>query len=306
MFRRLEYRGSASGKFWEVTVEGSTYTVRFGKLGRDGQARATACADPAVARREALKKLRAKLKKGYEEVELSANAARPQASPKTASKPTARKQLDKAVGYLKQWNSFFPTAKVPAKRLEEFVLDSDTSDDDGLYRDALVSWTPAQTRAAFDDEGRQVRPLTIAWRGDRAAVQVAFARAQLLIEVPETNARPCVLEPGNPDTKLKALMRAFDGLKKKRVPAYGNLALTQSGGWESIHDRCDRMRLVPPRGIFWTNQSHGCFDARGNLHHDLALYWTGDADLLCDALDAEGLQVQRPASDREAIVVPPH
>ena len=34
-------RGTKSAKFWEVTVKGSAVTVRFGKLGTQGQSKIT-------------------------------------------------------------------------------------------------------------------------------------------------------------------------------------------------------------------------------------------------------------------------
>jgi uncharacterized protein (TIGR02996 family) len=72
--RRLEYKDAKSHKFWELAVEGDTYTVRYGKIGSEGQTQTKTCASPAKAAAEADKKLQKKLAKGYVEVELDAEA----------------------------------------------------------------------------------------------------------------------------------------------------------------------------------------------------------------------------------------
>lgn len=62
----LELSESAgSHKFYEVTVSGAAYTVRFGRIGDKGQSKTTECASPEKARAEAQKKLAEKTKKGY-------------------------------------------------------------------------------------------------------------------------------------------------------------------------------------------------------------------------------------------------
>jgi predicted DNA-binding WGR domain protein len=55
---------SASAKFWEVEVDGSTVVVRFGKIGATGQ---TTRKDFADAEGEAAKLIGQKVKKGYVE-----------------------------------------------------------------------------------------------------------------------------------------------------------------------------------------------------------------------------------------------
>jgi predicted DNA-binding WGR domain protein len=75
--RRLEFKDSRSYKFWEIVVEGSSYTVRYGKVGSDGQVQTKTFASPDKAAADADKKLRAKVSKGYKEVGSSAPAAKP-------------------------------------------------------------------------------------------------------------------------------------------------------------------------------------------------------------------------------------
>lgn len=74
--RRFEYKDARSYKFWEIEIEGTSFTVRYGKVGTEGvtQSKAYPNADKATA--EAEKKIREKTSKGYAEV-ASAAPARP-------------------------------------------------------------------------------------------------------------------------------------------------------------------------------------------------------------------------------------
>jgi predicted DNA-binding WGR domain protein len=63
--RYLEYVHGASSKFWEITVSGNTYTVRFGRIGTSGQQRTKSFPDHATARHQAGLVLARKLGKGY-------------------------------------------------------------------------------------------------------------------------------------------------------------------------------------------------------------------------------------------------
>jgi predicted DNA-binding WGR domain protein len=66
--RRFEFKDSRSYKFWEINVEGSSYTVRYGKVGTDGVTQTKSFATPDKAATDADKKLRSKVAKGYAEV----------------------------------------------------------------------------------------------------------------------------------------------------------------------------------------------------------------------------------------------
>ena len=63
----LEYRGGTSQKFWEITLCGAQHTVRFGRIGAQGQSRTKSFADEATANRDYKRLIREKLAKGYEE-----------------------------------------------------------------------------------------------------------------------------------------------------------------------------------------------------------------------------------------------
>ena len=66
--RRFEFVGGSSDKFWELTVRGNEVIVRFGRIGTGGQTQTKSFPDGATAARHAEKLVRAKTKKGYQEV----------------------------------------------------------------------------------------------------------------------------------------------------------------------------------------------------------------------------------------------
>jgi len=65
--RRFEFLGGSSRKFWEVSVAGNSFTVRFGRIGTAGQSQTKSFADEDKATREAEKLIAEKVKKGYVE-----------------------------------------------------------------------------------------------------------------------------------------------------------------------------------------------------------------------------------------------
>ena len=65
--RMFEFVEGTSSKFWEVAVEGATLTVRYGKIGTDGQMTQKDFADHEKTQAEADKLIAEKTKKGYAE-----------------------------------------------------------------------------------------------------------------------------------------------------------------------------------------------------------------------------------------------
>lgn len=66
--RRFEYKDERSYKFWEIEITDTHYTVRYGKVGTDGQTQTKAYPTAAKVAAEAEKKIREKTSKGYAEV----------------------------------------------------------------------------------------------------------------------------------------------------------------------------------------------------------------------------------------------
>ncbi len=93
--RRFTCTEGGSSKFWEAAVAGDTLTVRFGKLGTDGQTKAKDFADAAAADRELAKLIKEKTGKGYVEAKASGKVAPAKAAPAKAGKAAPAK-VDKA------------------------------------------------------------------------------------------------------------------------------------------------------------------------------------------------------------------
>ena len=66
--RRFEFRGGTSSKFWEICVSGIDVTVRFGRIGSQGQTNVKSFSNKADVAKHAEHVVRAKLAKGYFEV----------------------------------------------------------------------------------------------------------------------------------------------------------------------------------------------------------------------------------------------
>jgi len=67
--RRFEFVEGKSAKFWEISRDGCDVTVRFGRIGADGQTQTKTFADEAAAEAHLDKLVEQKTDKGYTEVE---------------------------------------------------------------------------------------------------------------------------------------------------------------------------------------------------------------------------------------------
>jgi predicted DNA-binding WGR domain protein len=67
MQRRFEFVGGNSAKFWAIRLAGTAVTVRFGRLGTEGQMQAKTFASAEAAQRHADQVIAQKLAKGYVE-----------------------------------------------------------------------------------------------------------------------------------------------------------------------------------------------------------------------------------------------
>jgi predicted DNA-binding WGR domain protein len=66
--RRFECREGTSNEFWEITIERSLLSLRFGRLGTEGQKEQKSFASDALAEAQAKMLVAEKLAKGYVEV----------------------------------------------------------------------------------------------------------------------------------------------------------------------------------------------------------------------------------------------
>ncbi|HJN72982.1 MAG TPA: right-handed parallel beta-helix repeat-containing protein [Myxococcota bacterium] len=83
----MEYHEGSSHKFWEVQVDGSDVTTRWGRVGTKGQSKTKPHPDPESARRDAEKQAKKKLTKGY--VEIPSADAPPAPSPVSLPPPAS-------------------------------------------------------------------------------------------------------------------------------------------------------------------------------------------------------------------------
>jgi predicted DNA-binding WGR domain protein len=91
--RRFELKDATSSKFWEVDVEGKDLTVRFGKIGTNGQTQTKSFPTAEKATSERDKLIKEKTGKGYAEL-LVAEGEKPasleKAEPKEPAAPKAK------------------------------------------------------------------------------------------------------------------------------------------------------------------------------------------------------------------------
>jgi uncharacterized protein (TIGR02996 family) len=98
--RRFEYKDAKSQKFWEIEIEGDAYTVRYGKIGTDGQVQTKTFASSDKAETAAEKIIAEKLKKGYKEVQADSaikSTAKAQAKAKTTPVGSRNLELEAAI-----------------------------------------------------------------------------------------------------------------------------------------------------------------------------------------------------------------
>lgn len=162
--RRFEFVEGTSSKFWEIGLEGSGFTVRFGRLGTEGQTQQKSFPTAEKARAEHDKLIQEKQKKGYAEV---GAATAPPAAP--AKAPHTRAPAPS------------PEPAEPAAAARETAPPLPAEDDL-----PPIHWEAAYLRRVHPRRGGQrvpvkkARPAQQAWK----AVRDAVARVQdtLIVE----------------------------------------------------------------------------------------------------------------------------
>ena len=67
MKRYFEFIEGSSSKFWEISTSGKDVTVRFGRIGTNGQTQTKSFSDADAATKHAEKLIAEKTGKGYKE-----------------------------------------------------------------------------------------------------------------------------------------------------------------------------------------------------------------------------------------------
>ena len=66
--RRFEFVEGTSSKFWEISTGGNNLTVRYGRIGTNGQTQTKSFTSLTAAAQHAEKQIASKLAKGYREL----------------------------------------------------------------------------------------------------------------------------------------------------------------------------------------------------------------------------------------------
>lgn len=86
---RFEFIEGTSSKYWDIDLQGSTFTVRFGRIGTKGQEKTQVFASIAEAKTAYDKLIAEKVKKGYQPVEGEGSDAPPKPPAKVKAAPDA-------------------------------------------------------------------------------------------------------------------------------------------------------------------------------------------------------------------------
>jgi predicted DNA-binding WGR domain protein len=88
---RYEFSEGSSNKFWEISLNGTSFTTTYGRIGTEGQTSLKEYDSEEKAKKEYDKLIAEKVKKGYELVSGGGGAkAAPAPAPKAAAKPAPK------------------------------------------------------------------------------------------------------------------------------------------------------------------------------------------------------------------------
>ncbi len=210
---RYELVEGSAAKFWEVGVSGPTLTVRFGRLGTQGQSKDKTCADAAAAVKEKDKLVREKTAKGYVRADGAAPAPAP--APAAARKPGAAR----ASG---------PAAETVAGTVVETAAE-------GAVEPAVAPPAESPPAPAAQAEEPQAYPMPTI--GSVFAHEDLLERdARVAEDAPFDLTREPMSFPAGRDQRLQALARGDEGFLL-------SLAYSSQRGWGSTHPLCGEIRL---------------------------------------------------------------
>ncbi|AKJ04056.1 putative DNA-binding WGR domain protein [Archangium gephyra] len=159
--RRFEFVEGASKKFWEIELQGTEFTVRWGRIGTNGQTQQKSFANTAKAQAEHDKLIAEKQKKGYSEVGDGTNTvvASPPATPDEAQQATPAPARKKAAA-----KTAAAPAQAPAPVAEEAPSPAPAAP---VATDSQqpIAWSESLVRRVYPRRGGlavPVRPLTSA------------------------------------------------------------------------------------------------------------------------------------------------
>lgn len=291
--RRFEFVEGTSSKFWEIEQSGTQLTVRFGRIGSNGQTQLKSFGSDEAAKKEHDKLVAEKTKKGYSEVAASlvaaaqpavaaAAAATPvPAKPKPAPASKASAPATAPAPAAPPTPSPAPAAPAPASAVLSAPVVAAAEED-------AVHWTDALKKRVFPRRGGVQVPvsplgapkklwekLQKAWSQRNALVEVAIKN-----QVPESavfaaiSARVHASEPAtgtvDEDAALLALLAFCPNYSVKPDWTTGLEALAAAGGLVhatraaltgvelsvEVHDKSSLLRLLQKPSSHWTANFH--------------------------------------------------
>ncbi|EMP82567.1 WGR domain protein [Leptospira santarosai str. CBC1531] len=122
MKHHLIFKDDKSDKFWNIEVDGTSFTVTYGKTGTAGQTQTKTFDDEEKCLKEAKKLLSEKLKKGYVEGKTKS----PVKSSSSANDRATEKITKSENGYLQEWETIVKSKDLPKALVRHFSYLADT------------------------------------------------------------------------------------------------------------------------------------------------------------------------------------
>jgi predicted DNA-binding WGR domain protein/cell wall assembly regulator SMI1 len=152
--RRFELVEGASSKFWEIDVQGSGFTVRFGRIGTNGQEQVKSFGTPEATHAAAQKLIAEKVKKGYTEQPVGGASAAPAVAEPAPAAPSPDEQHE-MLARLDSWlqknrPSFLKSARPGASPEEIGKLETSVGKPLPETLKAFLAWR-GESRQRFQD-----------------------------------------------------------------------------------------------------------------------------------------------------------
>lgn len=281
--RRFEFSSGSSNKFWEIDVKGSSHTVRYGRIGTDGQSKTKTLASPAKAREAADKLIASKVKKGY--VETKGKAAKKKPAKAAQKKPAKKKPAKKAAKSAKRFPSKSSAKRKPTKKASKRPAKKKAAKGKRIDAQLVHAVAPKYSAGSFvgvwesgadlwvigaDDIGKDDDVSTADMIDSSGFVQrwrfkspkEAKAAAAAIKKQKKTTKGPAP-DWVEIDSALNPLMRAKDlpTIARYDVAKSGPLTLTRSTPFDWVHPR-PASRCWCGRALMPTYQLSGAVDPR--------------------------------------------
>ena len=194
--RRFEFADGSSPKFWEITVEGTSTIVHYGRLGTTGQTQRKAFGTAAECEKAAGKLILEKTTKGY--VERSSSSAPPPAKKSARAASPAR-----------------PSTSTGDARQAEVLATAFEGQRPALFE---LTWTAGGIQAA-----------TIAWRAGPGQEEVAARQLAALLALPAAKSLESLTLGALPGESQMELEGLSEVLTDHPLPSLSTLFLGDLG-----------------------------------------------------------------------------